>query len=73
MDDEFYLVFKRDDMAMPQFKFMITGVVQGVGFRPFVYRAAKKYNIRGIMRNAGNSVELLIQGDLSVLLSCMFR
>lgn len=62
MDDEFYLVFKRDDMAMPQFKVMITGVVQGVGFRPFVYRAAKKYNIRGITRNAGNSVELLIQG-----------
>ena len=47
---------------MPQFKVMITGVVQGVGFRPFVCRAAKKYNIRGITRNAGNSVELLIQG-----------
>jgi hydrogenase maturation protein HypF len=62
MDDEFYLVFKGDDMAMPQFKVMITGVVQGVGFRPFVYRVAKKYNIRGITRNAGNSVELLIQG-----------
>jgi hydrogenase maturation protein HypF len=49
-------------MAMPQFKVMITGVVQGVGFRPFIYRAAKKYNIRGITRNAGNSVELFIQG-----------
>lgn len=50
-------------MMMPQFKIMITGIVQGVGFRPFVYRAAKKNNIRGIIRNAGNSVELLIEGS----------
>lgn len=48
---------------MPQFRVTITGVVQGVGFRPFIYRAAKKNNICGHIKNAGNSVELLIQGD----------
>ena len=25
----------------------VTGIVQGVGFRPFVYRMAKKYLING--------------------------
>lgn len=48
---------------MPQFKATISGTVQGVGFRPFIYRAAKKNNIRGYIKNSGNSVELLIQGE----------
>ncbi len=47
---------------MPQFKVTITGIVQGVGFRPFIYRTAKKNNIRGYIKNAGNSVELLLEG-----------
>lgn len=40
----------------------VKGVVQGVGFRPFVYRAAKKNALRGYVRNAANSVEILIDG-----------
>ncbi len=48
---------------MPQFKVTITGVVQGVGFRPFIYRTAKKNNIRGYIKNSGNSVELLLDGE----------
>ncbi|MBU4491222.1 MAG: carbamoyltransferase HypF [Euryarchaeota archaeon] len=47
---------------MPQFRVTITGTVQGVGFRPFIYRTAKKNNIRGYIKNAGNSVELLLEG-----------
>ncbi len=47
---------------MPQYKVTITGTVQGVGFRPFIYRTAKKNNIRGYIKNSGNSVELLLQG-----------
>lgn len=48
---------------MPQFKLTISGTVQGVGFRPFVYRTAKKYNVRGYIKNSSNSVELLIEGS----------
>jgi len=48
---------------MPQFRVTITGIVQGVGFRPFIYRAAKKNNIKGYIKNAGNGVELLLQGE----------
>lgn len=42
---------------------IVTGIVQGVGFRPFVYRTAKKFDLNGYVRNAGNSVELLLDGD----------
>jgi hydrogenase maturation protein HypF len=44
------------------YRAIVKGVVQGVGFRPFVYRVAKKKGLRGYVRNAGNSVELLLQG-----------
>ncbi len=45
-----------------QFKVIISGTVQGVGFRPFIYRTAKKNNVRGYIKNAGNSVLLLLEG-----------
>jgi len=44
------------------YKIIVKGIVQGVGFRPFVYRTAKKNALRGYVRNAANSVEILIDG-----------
>ena len=38
------------------------GVVQGVGFRPFVVRLANHYGLRGYVRNRGGLVELTILG-----------
>lgn len=35
------------------------GMVQGVGFRPLVYRIAKKCNIKGTVRNIGGCVEII--------------
>jgi len=55
-------ILARDNILMHQFRVTITGVVQGVGFRPFVYRVAKKNRITGYIKNAGNSVELLVDG-----------
>ncbi len=43
-------------------KYTITGIVQGIGFRPNVKRAAEKYGIRGYVKNLGGSVEVLAQG-----------
>ena len=34
----------------------VKGIVQGVGFRPFVYRLAKKYLIDGWVLNATDGV-----------------
>jgi len=44
-------------------KIIIRGIVQGVGFRPFVYATAQEYGIRGAVRNTGSEVEILACGD----------
>jgi len=44
-------------------KINITGIVQGVGFRPFIYRMAVKNGLKGYVRNRGDAgVEILIEG-----------
>jgi len=44
-------------------KINIAGIVQGVGFRPFVYRMAVKNGLKGYVRNRGDAgVEILIEG-----------
>ncbi len=43
----------------------VTGLVQGVGFRPFVYRIAVKHNLSGWVRNTNECVEILIQGPIN--------
>ena len=40
----------------------IDGIVQGVGFRPFVYRLALRYGLSGWVRNTGRGVELQVEG-----------
>lgn len=39
----------------------IFGVVQGVGFRPFVYRLAKKFDFKGWIKNIGFGVEIHLE------------
>jgi hydrogenase maturation protein HypF len=41
----------------------ITGVVQGVGFRPFVHRLAIRYGLAGWVRNIGGEVEITVEGE----------
>ncbi len=45
----------------------ITGVVQGVGFRPFVYSKAIENNIKGFVKNKGSFVYILASGDYKKL------
>ena len=44
-------------------KITVFGIVQGVGFRPLVYRIAKKYGINGTVRNIGGLVEIIAQSS----------
>jgi len=45
-------------------KIHISGVVQGVGFRPYVYRLAVLKGVTGYIRNLGGSgVEIHVEGD----------
>lgn len=43
-------------------KLKISGLVQGVGFRPYIYHLATKFELAGWVRNFSEGVEVLIQG-----------
>jgi hydrogenase maturation protein HypF len=45
----------------------VHGVVQGVGFRPFVWRLATDLGLRGWVRNRGGVVEIRGEGDVGTL------
>lgn len=49
---------------------LVRGVVQGVGFRPFVYRIAHERDLAGSVRNLGDAgVEILVEGPTESVLS----
>lgn len=48
-------------------RFRITGVVQGVGFRPFVFALAARYRLVGWVRNTSAGVEIEVEGRPDVL------
>jgi hydrogenase maturation protein HypF len=53
---------------MPAARFLrVRGVVQGVGFRPFVYRLAREHGIAGWVRNGSDGVEIHAEGDPAAL------
>jgi hydrogenase maturation protein HypF len=45
----------------------ITGIVQGVGFRPFVYNLATKLGLKGWVRNTSAGVDIEVDGEQEVL------
>jgi hydrogenase maturation protein HypF len=45
----------------------VRGVVQGVGFRPFIYRLACEYKLAGWVRNTSGSVEIEVEGEESAV------
>jgi len=48
---------------MNAIKIKINGIVQGVGFRPFIYRLAKKHGLAGWVLNSSQGVEIHAQGS----------
>ncbi|MFZ2662824.1 MAG: acylphosphatase, partial [Rhodoferax sp.] len=51
----------------------VTGIVQGVGFRPFVWRLAQQFGLTGWVRNDAQGVEILAQGGQSALSEMLVR
>ncbi len=48
-------------------KIHVTGVVQGVGFRPFVYQLATRAQLCGWVVNTSGGVEMQVEGEPSAL------
>ena len=51
----------------------VRGQVQGVGFRPYVYRMAEELGLRGWVCNCGEGAELELQGEATALQTFVTR
>lgn len=52
---------------MPSIRIEIKGIVQGVGFRPFIYNLARRYHLNGYVLNDTRGVEIEAEGTKSDL------
>ena len=55
------------DRSIAGKKIKVTGIVQGVGFRPFVYGLAEKYALAGWVRNSSSGVDIVLEGPANAL------
>jgi hydrogenase maturation protein HypF len=54
-------------MSQLRYKIIVEGIVQGVGFRPFVYQLAKRFGLAGSVCNDTRGVTIEVQGREEVL------
>jgi hydrogenase maturation protein HypF len=57
----------RFNAPMSRRRFRVSGVVQGVGFRPFVYRLATRRGLSGFVLNDGDGVVAEVEGEEGAL------
>ncbi|MGZ9899412.1 carbamoyltransferase HypF [Shewanella gaetbuli] len=50
-------------MALEQVSIFVKGIVQGVGFRPFVFRLADELKLTGTVLNDHRGVSIVLQGE----------
>ena len=44
----------------------IKGIVQGVGFRPFIHRLVREHGLKGTIRNTSSGVTMELEGARGV-------
>lgn len=54
---------KPEQRKATRFRVDVRGIVQGVGFRPFIYSLAKKHSLKGFVLNNTTGVKVEIEGE----------
>lgn len=54
-------------MAVESLSLKIRGIVQGVGFRPFVHKLARQWQLKGRVKNSSSGIELELEGERAAL------
>jgi len=49
------------------FHVSVRGIVQGIGFRPFVYQLANRHNLKGWVCNTSEDVKIEVEGEAEAL------
>jgi hydrogenase maturation protein HypF len=60
------------ETAHRSLRISVRGVVQGVGFRPFVFKLAHEHGLAGWVRNTSGSVEIEVEGPAKAVESFQF-
>lgn len=58
---------KRETEPVTRWRLQIGGVIQGVGFRPFLHNLARQLGLNGWVCNSSTGVEMELQGPVSEL------
>ncbi len=53
------------DKPKEAYRIIVSGTVQGIGFRPFVYRLARELGLNGFVRNTLQGVEIVVEGNVT--------
>ncbi len=56
-------IFNMIGGRLTRFRIKVRGIVQGVGFRPFVHRLVKQHGLAGWVRNSSEGAELELEGE----------
>lgn len=51
---------ENEDMT---YKILVSGLVQGIGFRPFIAELAEEFELAGQVKNLGGIVEIIVSGE----------
>ena len=65
--DTFMTKMEDDGLSLNRAWIHIRGIVQGVGFRPFIHRQVRERDLRGTIKNTSSGVELELEGERDAL------